>query len=124
MESDNINEEGINYIVTSLVSLGLNEKAAQVLTYLNILDNATFFQISKRTGLRQPEFSIAINDLKDRGWIGEEEKKKPGRGRPFKIYSLRVTFAQILAELEREQKKKQDEEVKLMVKQLKGLVKK
>lgn len=124
MESDINNEEGINFIVTSLVSLGLNEKAAQVLTYLKILDNATFFQISKQTGLRQPEFSVAINNLKNRGWIYEKKNKKLGRGRPFSVYSLTVTFAQILTELEREQKKKQDDEIQLMMKQLRELGKK
>jgi len=42
-------------------------------------------------------------------WINEREEKKPGIGRPFKIYSLKVGFKEIIAELEIQQKKAFDE---------------
>jgi len=31
--------------------------------------------------------------------------KKPGKGRPYKIYSLKVGFNKIIAQLEKQQKK-------------------
>ncbi|MCZ7399783.1 MAG: hypothetical protein O8C62_08950 [Candidatus Methanoperedens sp.] len=44
-------------------------------------------------------------ELKERGWINEREEKKPGKGRPHKIYSLKVMFNNIIAQLEKQQKK-------------------
>jgi len=51
-----------------------------------------------------------MKQLKERNWITErEEKKKPGKGRPYKIYSLKVGFNNIIAQLEKQQKKSVDE---------------
>jgi predicted transcriptional regulator len=40
----------------------------------------------------------------------EREEKKPGKGRPHKIYSLKVGFNEIIAQLEKQQKKAVNEE--------------
>jgi predicted transcriptional regulator len=61
--------------------------------------------LEQGSGLRQPEVSIAMRQLKERDWINERDEKKPGKGRPFKIYSLKVGFKDIIAQLETEQKK-------------------
>ncbi len=50
-----------------------------------------------------------MRELKGRGWISEREEKKPGKGRPYKVYSLKVGFNKIIAELERQQRKAADE---------------
>ena len=55
--------------------------------------------------MRQPEVSIAMRELKERAWVDEREEKKPGKGRPFKIYTLKVGFNKIIAQLETERKK-------------------
>jgi hypothetical protein len=44
-------------------------------------------------------------ELKERDWVDEREEKKPGKGRPFKIYALKVGFNEIVAQLDKEQKK-------------------
>lgn len=41
---------------------------------------------------------------KHTAWVFKDEKK-PGKGRPYKIYSLNVGFKEIIAQLETEQKK-------------------
>jgi predicted transcriptional regulator len=46
-----------------------------------------------------------MRELKERDWVDEREEKKPGKGRPFKIYTLKVGFNEIVAQLEKEQKK-------------------
>lgn len=61
------------------------------------------------TGLCQPEVSIAMKELKERGWINEREEKKQGKGRPYKIYSLNIGFDDIIAQLEKQQRKAVDE---------------
>ena len=50
----------------------------------------------------ESELRIEVNNHK-------EKKKKPGKGRPFKIYSLKVGFKDIIAQLEKQQKKAVDE---------------
>ncbi len=66
-------------------------------------------ELERGTELRQPEVSIAMRDLNERGWISEREEKKPGKGRPYKVYSLKVGFNKIIAELEKQQRKAADE---------------
>ena len=49
--------------------------------------------------------SIAMKQLDPLDWIDENEEKKPGKGRPNKVYSLKVRFKDIIAHLEKQQKK-------------------
>ena len=53
------------------------------------MDTATSIDLERGTGLRQPEVSIAMRQLKPLDWIDENEEKKPGKGRPNKVYSLK-----------------------------------
>ena len=53
-------------------------------------------------------------------WINEREEKKPGKGRPYKIYSLKVGFNDIIAHLEKQQRKAV-EEAQVMIERLKEL---
>ena len=96
-------------IADALISLGLGRPVARILAYLNNGDEVTSVALENGTGLRQPEVSIAMKQLKDRDWINEREEKKPGKGRPFKIYLLKVGFNEIIAQLENQQKKVVDE---------------
>jgi predicted transcriptional regulator len=70
--------------------------------------------------LRQPEVSIAMRDLNERDWINEREEKKPGKGRPYKVYSLKVGFDEIIDQLEKQRRKAVDEMQK-NIKRLKEL---
>ncbi|MCZ7392103.1 MAG: transcriptional regulator protein [Candidatus Methanoperedens sp.] len=66
-----------------------NGTIARALAYLNNGDEATSVELETGTGLRQPEVSIVMRQLKERDWINEREEKKQGNGRPYKIYSLK-----------------------------------
>jgi predicted transcriptional regulator len=46
-----------------------------------------------------------MRQLKENDWINEKDEKRIGKGRPFKIYSLKVGFKDIITQLETEQKK-------------------
>ena len=72
-------------------------------------NSATSIELERSAKLRQPEVSIVMKQLKERDWINEREEKNPGKGRPFKIYSLKVGFNDIVAQLERQQRKTVDE---------------
>jgi predicted transcriptional regulator len=96
-------------IVDALRSLGLSRPIARTLAYLNNGDEAASVDLETGTGLRQPEVSIVMRQLKERDWINERDEKKSGKGRPNKIYSLKVGFNEIIAQLENKHKKTVDE---------------
>jgi predicted transcriptional regulator len=96
-------------IAETLISLGLGRNVAMTLAYMQNTNSATSSELERSARLRQPEVSIAMNQLKEREWVIEREEKKPGKGRPFKIYSLKVGFNDIIAQLEKQHKKAVDE---------------
>ena len=96
-------------IADILISLGMNRNVAISLSYLQNTNSATSVDLERVARLRQPEVSIAMKQLKERNWINERDEKKPGKGRPFKIYSLKVGFDDIVAQLEKQQKKSVNE---------------
>ncbi|MDW7728016.1 MAG: transcriptional regulator protein [Candidatus Methanoperedens sp.] len=109
-------------IVEILISSGMSRPAARTLAYLKKVDTATFVELERGTGLHQPEVSIAMRQLNPFDWIEEDEEKKPGKGRPNKVYSLKVGFKDIIAHLEKQQKKTIDDGT-ASIKRLKELTK-
>ncbi|MCX9084102.1 MAG: transcriptional regulator protein [Candidatus Methanoperedens sp.] len=107
-------------IADALMSLGLSRNISMSLAFLQNMNTATSLDLERSARLRQPEVSIAMRELKERDWVDEREEKKPGKGRPFKIYTLKVGFNEIVAQLEKEQKKIVDESQK-KIKRLKEL---
>jgi predicted transcriptional regulator len=107
-------------IADALMSLGLSRNISMSLAFLENMNTATSLDLERSARLRQPEVSIAMRELKERDWVDEREEKKPGKGRPFKIYTLKVGFGEIIAQLEKEQKKTVDEAQK-KIKRLKEL---
>ena len=113
---DEKNEE----IADALISLGMSRPFARVLSYLKNGNEVMSMELERGTGLRQPEVSMAMRELNERGWISEREEKKPGKGRPNKIYKLKIGFDEIVDELEKQQKKAVDE-LQMNIKRLKEL---
>jgi predicted transcriptional regulator len=107
-------------IADALMSLGLSRNISMSLAFLENMNTATSLDLERSARLRQPEVSIAMRELKERDWVDEREEKKPGKGRPFKIYTLKVGFGEIVAQLEKEQKKVVEESQK-KIKRLKEL---
>jgi len=96
----------------ALISLGMNKNAAMALTFLQNMNSVTSVELERGAMLRQPEVSVVMKLLRERDWINEREEKKAGKGRPNKIYSLKVRFNDIIAQLEKQQKKAVDEAMK------------
>jgi predicted transcriptional regulator len=95
-------------IAETLVSLGMNMNIALALTYLQNMNAATSMDLEKGANLRQPEVSIVIKQLKEQDWINERVEKKIGKGRPTKVYSLKVGFNEIITQLENQKNKSID----------------
>jgi len=96
-------------IADILISLGMSRSMAMSLAYLQNMNSATSVDLETVAKLRQPEVSIAMRQLKEQEWIDEREEKMLGKGRPYKIYSLKVGFNDIVSQLEEQQKKVVDE---------------
>ncbi len=87
----------------------MNRSIARMLSYLQNVSEATAVEIERCTGLRQPEVSIATKELKKLDWINERKEKKLSKGRPYRIYSLKIGFDEIEAHLEAQKKKAIDD---------------
>ena len=79
-----------------LESVGMKRPVASVITYLKDQNERSSREIETATSLRQPEVSIAMRTLRERGWLAEHEIKNIGKGRPLKIYALRATIDEII----------------------------
>ncbi|NTV27066.1 MAG: ArsR family transcriptional regulator [Methanothrix sp.] len=88
--------------VQGLESLGMKRNVASLITYLKDVEEASSREIEMATDMRQPEVSIAMRTLRERGWVAEREIKRDGKGRPQKIYALRSNIEEIIGYYEAE----------------------
>jgi predicted transcriptional regulator len=95
-----------------LGNIGLKRNLAKALVYLANVNESVSRNIELGAGLRQPEVSIAMRELRQRGWIEEWEQKKEGKGRPLKCYRLSVELCDIIDHLDDSRKRdaQEDEE--------------
>jgi predicted transcriptional regulator len=83
-------------LVEALEAVGIRRNVATIIVSLKDLDEATTRDIEKGSELRQPEVSIAMRTLRQKGWIAEREQKGIGKGRPMKLYRLTVPINDII----------------------------
>lgn len=89
-------------MVMLLQKLNVSKPVAKALACLLSTDKITSREVERMSRLRQPEVSIAMNYLKENNWVEVEElKKKQGKGRPIKVYSLIVPMDQIIETIEK-----------------------
>lgn len=93
-----------------LIEIGISRTVAKVLVYLANIPDVTSRDIERGADLRQPEVSMAIQYLKEKGWIESRLKKTDSIGRPQNIISLSKPISTIIeciqSEKEEEIKKK------------------
>src|SRR6266581_8348211 len=94
--------------VDLLMRTGMARNVAKALVFLATRDETTSVEIEKATGLRQPEVSIAMQELRRRRWVDKRDIKKEGKGRPVHSYRLSVSWPEILAQIDREEQAKID----------------
>ena len=83
-------------LVEALEAVGVRRNVATIIVYLKNLDEATSKGIEKGSGVRQPEVSIAMRTLRQKGWIVEREVKGGGKGRPMRLYKLTIPIDDII----------------------------
>ncbi len=94
-----LDERDLEFI-EALRSLGVQRNVAALVTYLSNAKEVSSREIEMGTGLRQPEVSIGMRFLRQNGWIEERDVKGEGKGRPMKVYTLKVTIDEIIKHFE------------------------
>jgi predicted transcriptional regulator len=109
-------------LVELLMKTGLSKNIAKTLVYLRKKEETTSVEIESATSLRQPEVSIAMQDLRRRKWVSKRDIKKEGKGRPVHSNKLATPFDKIIEMIEAEERKK-IESIENNIKQLKEISK-
>ena len=108
-------------IVHIFTELGLPRNLAKTLTYISQVDECRSADVEHGARLRQPEVSVAMQELKKRGWIDKRDLKKEGKGRPIYLYTLTSPLESIIESFEKE-KLKEIEAIKKDIAELKTLL--
>ena len=75
-------------IVKVFSGLGMPRNLAKTLMYISQVAECRSAEIEHGANLRQPEVSVAMQLLQDKGWVRRRDLKKKGKGRPVHLYSL------------------------------------
>jgi predicted transcriptional regulator len=108
--------------VDLFAELGMPKNLAKTLMYISQVDECKSADVEQGADLRQPEVSVAMQEMRRRGWIKKRDLKKKGKGRPVHIYKLTKRLPDILTSFEKE-KLKQVETIKQDLNELQGLIK-
>ena len=109
-------------IIQLFAELGMSRNLSKTLLYLSQVDECRSAEVEQGADLRQPEVSIAMQELRKRGWAKKRDLKKKGKGRPVHIYSHTKPLSEIWEVFEKE-KLQEIESVKNDISQLKNIIK-
>ena len=107
--------------VQLLAELGMPKNLAKTLIYISQVDECQCVDLEQGADLRQPEVSIALRELRKKGWVKKRDFKKKGKGRPVHIYKPTTNLSEILKVFEQE-KLKEIESVKKDISELKNII--
>jgi len=108
--------------VKLFADLGMPKNLAKTLMYISQVDECRSAEVEQGADLRQPEVSVAMQEMRRRGWAKKRDLKKKGKGRPVHIYKLTKPLPKILENFEND-KIKQVETIKKDLDQLHSLIK-
>ena len=108
-------------IIKVFTDLGMPRNLAKTLMYISQVEECRSAEIEHGANLRQPEVSVAMQQLQKRGWISKRDRKKKGKGRPVHLYKLTSPINTIINNFEKE-KIKEIDEIKKDLTDLKKLI--
>jgi predicted transcriptional regulator len=108
-------------IIKVFSDLGMPRNLAKTLMYISLVDECRSAEIEHGANLRQPEVSVAMQQLQKKGWVARRDLKKKGKGRPVHIYKLTSPINKIVTTFEKE-KVKEIDVIKKDLDQLKNLI--
>ena len=107
--------------VQLFTELRMPKNLAKTLIYISQVDECKFADVEQGADLRQPEVSIAMQELRRRGWVTKQDLNRKGKGRPVHIYKPTTHLSEILKTFEQE-KLKEIESVKKDISELKNIL--
>jgi len=110
-------------IIRVFTELGMPKNLAKTLLYISQVDECRSSEIERHANLRQPEVSIAMQELQRKGWITKRDLKKKGKGRPVHLYRLTSPIDEIVKKFE-EEKIQEIEHIKKDLSELRELLEK
>jgi len=108
-------------IIRLFTEIGMPKYLSKTLMYISQVDECSSTDVERGTNLRQPEVSIAMQELRKRGWVQKRELKKKGKGRPVHIYKTIVQLSEVVKTIEQE-KLKEIIDVKNDITELKNII--
>jgi predicted transcriptional regulator len=108
--------------VQLFAELGMPKNLAKTLMFISQVDECRSADVEQGADLRQPEVSVAMQEMRRRGWVKKKDLKKKGKGRPVHIYKLTRPLPQILNTF-KDEKMKQVETIKGDLSELHNLIK-
>ena len=113
-------DKGDDKAVQLFVNLGMPKNLAKTLMYISQVDECRSADVEVGANLRQPDVSVAMQELRRRGWIKKRDLKKKGKGRPTHIYKSITHLSEVMKDFEQE-KLKELETIKNDISELKNL---
>ena len=104
----NVLDERDEKAVQLFAELGMPRNLAKTLMYISQVDECKSSEVEQGANLRQPEISVAMQELRKNGWAKKRDLKKKGKGRPVHVYTLTKPIAQILDTFEKEKLRQVD----------------
>src|SRR4030042_3264027 len=95
-------DDNENKAVQLFSELGMPKNLAKTLLYISQVDECRSADVEQGADLRQPEVSVAMQELRRRGWAKKRDEKKKGKGRPVHLYKLTAALPAILKSFEKE----------------------
>jgi predicted transcriptional regulator len=92
------------------------------LMYICQVNECRSTEIEQGADLRQPEVSVAMQQLRKRGWVTKKDLKKKGKGRPVHVYQPTTSLDEILTSFE-EEKMQEMQSVKTNITELRNTIK-
>lgn len=76
-------DENENKAVQLFSELGMPKNLAKTLLYISQVDECRSADVEQGADLRQPEVSVAMQELRRRGWAKKRDEKKKEKEDPF-----------------------------------------
>jgi predicted transcriptional regulator len=114
-------DDNENKAVQLFSELGMPKNLAKTLLYISQVDECRSADVEQGADLRQPEVSVAMQELRRRGWAKKRDEKKKGKGRPVHLYKLTADLPAILKSFEKE-KMREVESIRTDLDQLHNLI--
>lgn len=96
-------------LVNRLTNTGISKNIAKILVFIAGKEETKSKELEYALDLRQPEVSIAIQKLRERGWVTKRDIKKEGKGRPVHGYRLNKPIEKIVDDIESRERERINE---------------